>query len=275
MCSILEATNIRVIKGIFDAPTWEVLEILCLHIGKRAYQHLFIYVFISHFLEDTFAYGGLGTNWLFSAVVSCYSHLLNPIKKHYHFFSPLGMTFRHMLYPAYKSNRTPTPDTVVQGMQYLKASIKAMSIKVIEVKYINCEFAYNLGSYLLFSMFGDQAICHRAASPLNETVIDIWHCQIIDSGSRRWSWWCYWHPGHKQCFGWLQGKHWGHWLLSVILCIHQLLRSWKDLTRNFTTNWITHPQMWHDTQYPPKKHHRHTIHSHIFCFLFMSSAFWS
>ncbi|KAG2553567.1 hypothetical protein PVAP13_9KG534000 [Panicum virgatum] len=41
-----------------------------------------------------------------------------------------GMTFRHMLYPAYKSNRTPTPDTVVQGMQYLKASIKAMSIKV-------------------------------------------------------------------------------------------------------------------------------------------------
>jgi 5'-3' exonuclease len=39
-----------------------------------------------------------------------------------------------MLYPAYKSNRTSTPDTIVQGMQYLKASIKAMSIKVIEVK---------------------------------------------------------------------------------------------------------------------------------------------
>lgn len=60
------------------------------------------------------------------------------------FFSPLGMTFRHMLYPAYKSNRTPTPDTVVQGMQYLKASIKAMSIKVIEVKkkYISYAFEY-------------------------------------------------------------------------------------------------------------------------------------
>ena len=41
-----------------------------------------------------------------------------------------------MLYPAYKSNRTSTPDTIVQGMQYLKASIKAMSIKVIEVKIL-------------------------------------------------------------------------------------------------------------------------------------------
>ncbi|CAL4921648.1 unnamed protein product [Urochloa decumbens] len=50
-----------------------------------------------------------------------------------------GMTFRHMLYPAYKSNRTPTPDTVVQGMQYLKASIKAMSIKVIEVPGVEAD----------------------------------------------------------------------------------------------------------------------------------------
>lgn len=38
-----------------------------------------------------------------------------------------------MLYPSYKSNRIPTPDTVVQGLQYLKASMKAMSLKVIEV----------------------------------------------------------------------------------------------------------------------------------------------
>lgn len=44
-----------------------------------------------------------------------------------------GLNFRHTLYPAYKSNRPPTPDTIVQGLQYLKASIKAMSIKVIEV----------------------------------------------------------------------------------------------------------------------------------------------
>ncbi|XP_042064736.1 DNA polymerase I-like isoform X1 [Salvia splendens] len=43
-----------------------------------------------------------------------------------------GMNFRHTLYPSYKSNRPPTPDTVVQGLQYLKASLKAMSIKVIE-----------------------------------------------------------------------------------------------------------------------------------------------
>ena len=46
----------------------------------------------------------------------------------------LGQTFRHTLYPSYKSNRGPTPDTIVQGLQYLKASIKAMSIKVIEVR---------------------------------------------------------------------------------------------------------------------------------------------
>ncbi|XP_028101900.1 uncharacterized protein LOC114301175 isoform X5 [Camellia sinensis] len=43
-----------------------------------------------------------------------------------------GLNFRHTLYPSYKSNRPPTPDTIVQGLQYLKASIKAMSIKVIE-----------------------------------------------------------------------------------------------------------------------------------------------
>ncbi|KAL5208980.1 hypothetical protein ABZP36_004603 [Zizania latifolia] len=50
-----------------------------------------------------------------------------------------GMTFRHMLYPAYKSNRISTPDTIVQGMQYLKASIKAMSIKVIEVPGVEAD----------------------------------------------------------------------------------------------------------------------------------------
>jgi hypothetical protein len=52
-----------------------------------------------------------------------------------HFFLFLfeGLNFRHTLYPAYKSNRPPTPDTIVQGLQYLKASVKAMSVKVIEV----------------------------------------------------------------------------------------------------------------------------------------------
>lgn len=41
-----------------------------------------------------------------------------------------------MLYSKYKANRTPTPDTVVQALQYVKASIKALSIKVIEVNHV-------------------------------------------------------------------------------------------------------------------------------------------
>ncbi|KAH7572902.1 hypothetical protein JRO89_XS03G0031300 [Xanthoceras sorbifolium] len=49
------------------------------------------------------------------------------------------MNFRHTLYPAYKNNRPPTPDTIVQGLQYLKASIKAMSIKVIEVPGVEAD----------------------------------------------------------------------------------------------------------------------------------------
>ncbi|XP_077226804.1 5'-3' exonuclease family protein isoform X5 [Tasmannia lanceolata] len=50
-----------------------------------------------------------------------------------------GLTFRHTLYPEYKCNRISTPDTVVQGLQYLKASIKAMSIKVIEVPGVEAD----------------------------------------------------------------------------------------------------------------------------------------
>ncbi|KAJ8493037.1 hypothetical protein OPV22_014758 [Ensete ventricosum] len=50
-----------------------------------------------------------------------------------------GLTFRHMLYPSYKSNRVPTPDTVVQGLQYFKASIKAMSMKVVEVPGVEAD----------------------------------------------------------------------------------------------------------------------------------------
>ncbi|CAF2111193.1 DNA polymerase I [Brassica napus] len=55
------------------------------------------------------------------------------------YHSSKGMNFRHTLYPAYKSNRPPTPDTVVQGLQYLKASIKAMSVKVIEVPGVEAD----------------------------------------------------------------------------------------------------------------------------------------
>ncbi|KAL8141821.1 hypothetical protein V2J09_014853 [Rumex salicifolius] len=50
-----------------------------------------------------------------------------------------GLNFRHTLYPSYKSNRPPTPDTIVQGLQYLKASIKSMSIKVIEVPGVEAD----------------------------------------------------------------------------------------------------------------------------------------
>lgn len=59
-----------------------------------------------------------------------------PIKQNY---MSKGLTFRHMLYPSYKANRMPTPDTVVQGLQYLKASIRAMSIKVIEVPGVEAD----------------------------------------------------------------------------------------------------------------------------------------
>ncbi|CAO2822743.1 unnamed protein product [Amaranthus hypochondriacus] len=54
-------------------------------------------------------------------------------------FDHIGTNFRHTMYPQYKSNRGPTPDTVVQGLQYLKASIKAMSIKVIEVPGVEAD----------------------------------------------------------------------------------------------------------------------------------------
>ncbi|CAA0806957.1 5-3 exonuclease family protein [Striga hermonthica] len=54
-------------------------------------------------------------------------------------FVAKGLNFRHTLYPAYKSNRPPTPDAIVQGLQYLKASIKAMSIKVIEVPGVEAD----------------------------------------------------------------------------------------------------------------------------------------
>lgn len=50
-----------------------------------------------------------------------------------------GINFRHTMYPSYKSNRGPTPDTVIQGLQYLKASIKAMAINVIEVPGVEAD----------------------------------------------------------------------------------------------------------------------------------------
>lgn len=50
-----------------------------------------------------------------------------------------GLNFRHILYPEYKGHRDPTPDTVIQGSQYLKALLKAMSVKVIEVPGVEAD----------------------------------------------------------------------------------------------------------------------------------------
>ncbi|GLJ25388.1 hypothetical protein SUGI_0486060 [Cryptomeria japonica] len=52
---------------------------------------------------------------------------------------PKGSTFRHSMYPAYKGNRIPTPDTVIQAFQYLKAALAAMSIKVIQVPGVEAD----------------------------------------------------------------------------------------------------------------------------------------
>lgn len=54
-------------------------------------------------------------------------------------FDHRGRTFRHTLYPAYKSNRMPTPDTIVQALQYLKAALQAMSVKVVEVPGVEAD----------------------------------------------------------------------------------------------------------------------------------------
>ncbi|CAN6485419.1 unnamed protein product [Victoria cruziana] len=50
-----------------------------------------------------------------------------------------GLTFRHTLFPPYKSNRIPTPDTIVQGLQYLKASIRAISINVFDIPGVEAD----------------------------------------------------------------------------------------------------------------------------------------
>ncbi|XP_060208647.1 uncharacterized protein LOC132636020 isoform X2 [Lycium barbarum] len=54
-------------------------------------------------------------------------------------FVAKGLNFRHNMYSSYKSNRPPTPDTIVQGLQFLKASLKAMSVKVIEVPGVEAD----------------------------------------------------------------------------------------------------------------------------------------
>ncbi|KAA0055553.1 DNA polymerase I [Cucumis melo var. makuwa] len=42
-------------------------------------------------------------------------------------------------FPALKSSRPPSPDVIVQGLQLLKASLKSMSVKVIEVSRVDAD----------------------------------------------------------------------------------------------------------------------------------------
>ncbi|XP_065867296.1 uncharacterized protein [Euphorbia lathyris] len=72
-----------------------------------------------------------------------------------------GLNFRHTLYPAYKSNRPPTPDTIVQGLQYFKASIKAMSVNIIEVPGVEADDV--IGTLALRSVDGGFKV--RVVSP--------------------------------------------------------------------------------------------------------------
>lgn len=65
-----------------------------------------------------------------------FGHTSVPSRENY---NGKGINFRHTLYPAYKAHRSPTPDTVIQGLQFLKASIKAMSIQVIEVPGVEAD----------------------------------------------------------------------------------------------------------------------------------------
>jgi 5'-3' exonuclease len=72
-----------------------------------------------------------------------------------------GVNFRHNMYSEYKSNRPPTPDTIVQGVHYLKASIKAMNIKVIEVSGVEADDV--IGTLALRSV--DEGFKVRVVSP--------------------------------------------------------------------------------------------------------------
>ncbi|KAI5071169.1 hypothetical protein GOP47_0013420 [Adiantum capillus-veneris] len=54
-------------------------------------------------------------------------------------FDHEGLTFRHTMFSDYKSNRSPTPDTVVQSLQYIKPALTAMGIKTVEVPGVEAD----------------------------------------------------------------------------------------------------------------------------------------
>ncbi|XP_024520443.1 uncharacterized protein LOC9660561 isoform X6 [Selaginella moellendorffii] len=54
-------------------------------------------------------------------------------------FDHKGLTFRHTMFPEYKKNRPPTPDTIYQGLDHLRPALVAMGIKVIEVPGVEAD----------------------------------------------------------------------------------------------------------------------------------------
>ncbi|MDR0415698.1 MAG: DNA polymerase I [Prevotellaceae bacterium] len=48
-------------------------------------------------------------------------------------FDPGGETFRHMMYPAYKANRSETPEVILQSVPVIKEIISAFNIPIIMV----------------------------------------------------------------------------------------------------------------------------------------------
>ncbi|GBG86474.1 hypothetical protein CBR_g41469 [Chara braunii] len=49
------------------------------------------------------------------------------------------LTFRHALYPEYKSDRNPTPDLVDQAMPYVKAAIAALGLSITEMSGVEAD----------------------------------------------------------------------------------------------------------------------------------------
>ncbi|KAH7439156.1 hypothetical protein KP509_04G047800 [Ceratopteris richardii] len=54
-------------------------------------------------------------------------------------FDHPGLTFRHAIYSNYKLNRSPTPDTVVQSLGYIKPALAAMGIRIVEVPGVEAD----------------------------------------------------------------------------------------------------------------------------------------
>ncbi|KAJ7534801.1 hypothetical protein O6H91_12G004000 [Diphasiastrum complanatum] len=76
-------------------------------------------------------------------------------------FDHTGLTFRHTLFPAYKGNRPPTPDTLQQGLHYIKPALLAMAMKVIEVPGVEADDV--IGTLALTAVAAGMKV--RIASP--------------------------------------------------------------------------------------------------------------